>query len=49
MQQYGLDPITSDCYPDTAVLINKLGIREEKKLLKAETELTQEAAAYWER
>jgi cell filamentation protein len=48
MPQYSLDPISANCYPDSTVLVNKLGIRSEQKLLEAEIELTQEAAARWE-
>ena len=48
MSQYSLDPIESNCYPDTTVLINKFGIRNENKLLQAEISITQEAAARWE-
>jgi cell filamentation protein len=48
MSQYSLDPIAANCYPDTTVLINKFGIRNEERLLQAETAITQEAAARWE-
>lgn len=48
MSKYSLDPITDNCYPGTAVLINKLDIRDDDILLKAEIELTHEAAAAWE-
>ena len=48
MSQYSLDPIAVDCYPGTTVLINKFGIKDEKALLQAEIEVTQEASACWE-
>lgn len=48
MASYSLDPISADCYPETTVLINKFGIRDEAKLLEAEIAITQEAAARWE-
>lgn len=33
---YDIDPIAADCYPGTTVLINKLDIRSEGDLNKAE-------------
>lgn len=48
MSQYSLDPIAANCYPGTTVLINKFGIMDEEKLLRAEIEVTQEASARWE-
>ena len=33
---YSLDSLKDDCYPGTTVLINKLDIRNEKLLSKAE-------------
>ena len=48
MSKYSLDPIAANCYPGTTVLINKFGIRDDKKLLLAEIAITQEAAARWE-
>jgi cell filamentation protein len=48
MAKYNLDPISANCYPGTSVLINNYGIRDEEKLLQAELEITQEAAARWE-
>jgi cell filamentation protein len=47
--KYSLDPIAANCYPDTAVLINKLGIRDDERLLQAEMKITQVSAARWER
>ena len=49
MAKYCLDPVAANCYPDTAVLINKLGIQDDEKLLQAEMDITQVAAARWER
>ncbi len=34
---YSIDAIQDDCYPDSTVLINKLGIRDEAILADAET------------
>ena len=48
MSKYSLDPIAANCYPGTTVLVNKFGIRDDEKLLKAEIAITQEAAARWE-
>ena len=36
---YSMNPLTADCYPGTAVLINKLGIRNDSELAEAETEI----------
>jgi hypothetical protein len=36
---YSLDPIAANCYPDTAVLVNKLGIRDDERLLQAEMKI----------
>lgn len=44
---YSLDPVSSDCYPGTSVLINKFNIRSEDKLNEVESVLT--AAKYAER
>lgn len=48
MANYSLDPIAANCYPDTNVLINRLGIRDDGILHQAESAITQEAAARWE-
>ena len=48
MSQYSLDPIAENCYPGTTVLINKFGVKDEVKLLRAEIAITQEASARWE-
>lgn len=37
---YSLDPISDNCYPGTAVLINKRDIRDEQKLDDVETLIT---------
>jgi cell filamentation protein len=47
MASYSLDPISTNCYPDTSVLINKLGIRDSDALDKAEAEITQARALLW--
>ena len=31
------DPTTANCYPNSAVLINKLGIRDDRTLMQAES------------
>jgi len=49
MAQYSLDPISSNCYPDSTVLINKFGITDESSLLDLEIAITQEAIARWEK
>ena len=48
MSKYSLDPIAANCYPGTTVLINKLGIHEDAKLLQAEIAIAQVSAAQWE-
>ena len=48
MSKYSLDPIAPNCYPGTTVLINKFGTHDDTKLLQAEIEITQVAAAQWE-
>lgn len=37
---YSIDPISADCYEDTTCLINKFGIKDEKKLSQMETLIT---------
>ena len=37
---YSIDPISTNCYPGTTVLINKLDIRDEETLREAETLVT---------
>ena len=37
---YSMDPISTNCYPGTTVLINKLDIRDEETLHEAETLVT---------
>lgn len=34
---YSIDPVSADCYEGTTCLINKFGIRDEKKLSQIET------------
>ncbi len=34
---YSIDPISADCYEGTTCLINKFGIKDEKKLSQMET------------
>jgi len=36
MAVYSMEGTQKDCYPDTTVLINKLGIKEQKMLNVAE-------------
>ena len=44
---YSLDPISDNCYPGTAVLINKFDIRDEAKLNEVETVLVPARGAEW--
>ena len=44
---YSLEPLLDDCYPETAVLINKFDIREEGKLNEVESVLTSAKSAEW--
>ncbi len=37
---YSIEAIGSNCYPDTACLINKFDIRDDKKLAEVEAEIT---------
>jgi cell filamentation protein len=37
---YSIDPISADCYKGTTCLINKFGIKDEKKLSQMETLIT---------
>ena len=46
---YSIDPLTADCYPGTAVLINKLGIRNDSELAEAEAEIVSVRIAEWSR
>ena len=36
---YSIDPMADNCYPGTAILINKFDIRDEAKLNEVETVL----------
>ena len=44
---YSLEPVSSDCYPGTSVLINKFNIRDEDKLNQVESVLTAAKYAEW--
>lgn len=44
---YSMNPLTADCYPGTAVLINKLGIRNDAELTEAEAEIVSVRIAEW--
>lgn len=44
---YSIDPISADCYPDTAVLINKFNIRDEEKLNEVESVISTARYAQW--
>lgn len=37
---YSIDVITADCYEGTTCLINKLGIKDDKKLSLIEGQIT---------
>ena len=45
--RYSLDPISDNCCPGTAVLINKFDIRDEAKLNEVETVLMSARSAEW--
>lgn len=45
---YSIDPLTSDCYPGTSCLINKLGIRDEETLAEYEAMVTTAKVALLE-
>lgn len=44
---YSIDPISTNCYPDTTVLINKFDIRDEEKLNEVESVLASARFAEW--
>lgn len=44
---YSIDPISDNCYPGTAVLVNKFDIRDEKKLNEVESVLSSVRYAEW--
>lgn len=44
---YGIDALTSGCYPGTAVLINKLDIRNDAELSAVEAKIVAAQAALW--
>lgn len=44
---YSMNPLTADCYPGTAVLINKLGIRNDAELTEVEAEIVSVRIAEW--
>ena len=44
---YSMDPLNADCYPETAVLVNKFDIRDEEKLNEVELVLTSARYAEW--
>ena len=45
---YSMDPLTADCYPGTAVLINKLDIRDDAELAEVEAEIVATRIAEWD-
>lgn len=45
---YSPEPLSDGCYPGTAVLINKLDIRDDKKLAQVEADVTKLRIAQWE-
>lgn len=44
---YSIDPLTADCYPGTAVLINKLDIKDDVALITVEAEIVSARIAEW--
>lgn len=45
---YSLEPLSDGYYPGTAVLVNKLDIRDEQKLAQVEADITKLRIAQWE-
>lgn len=45
---YSLEPLEDHCYPGTAVLINKLDIRDGQKLAQVEADITKLRISQWE-
>ena len=45
---YSLESLSDGCYPGTAVLINKLDIRDGQKLAQVEADITKLRIAQWE-
>lgn len=46
---YSVDAITQDCYEGTSCLINKLGIKDDKKLMEFEAAVTLAKASEFEK
>ena len=46
---YSIDAITVDCYDGTSCLINKLGIKDDKKLKEFEAAVTLAKASEFEK
>ena len=46
---YSIDAIIEDCYEGTSCLINKLGIKDDKKLKEFEAAVTFAKASEWEK
>ena len=44
---YSMDPVSANCYPGTAVLINKFNIRDEEKLSDVENTIVSARYAEW--
>ena len=44
---YSIDPISSNCYPGTTILINKFDIQDEEKLNEIESVLSSARYAEW--
>lgn len=45
---YSMEPLRDGCYPGTAVLVNKLNIRDDWRLAQAEADITKLRIAQWE-
>ncbi len=45
---YSIDPVSANCYPGTAVLVNKFDIRSEEKLSEIESVISSARYAEWE-
>ena len=44
---YSIETVLADCYPNTAVLINKFDVRDEEKLNEIETVISSARYAEW--
>lgn len=45
---YSMEPLRDGCYPGTAVLVNKLDIRDDQRLAQVEADVTKLRISQWE-